>query len=110
MDGEQIFICSITIVLKILYSSNLGRMKEKAQDKLYKIIKQIPAHDQSVVYYVCLCLGGVRGRGEGGVGVELGVGAGRTKYQILKSRVISNNVKRNQSTLQAKTWTFLGRI
>ena len=92
-DGEQIFICSIRIVLKILYSGNLGRMGEKVQDKAYKIIKQLPGHNQSVVY---MCVW--RGRAEG-VGVEVGVLAGRTNNQILKSHVISNNVKKNQSTL-----------
>ena len=62
-------------MLKILYSGNLGRMGKEAWDKVYKIIRQLPAHDQSVVY---MCVWRER---TGGVGVEVGVGAGRTKNQ-----------------------------
>lgn len=88
----------------MLYSVNLGRMGEKAWDKVYKIIKQFPVHDQSVV---CMCVWRERA---GWVGVEEGVGAGRRKNQILKSHVISNSIEKNQRTLQAKDLDFWVRI
>lgn len=47
----------------MLYSVNLGRMGEKAWDKVYKIIKQLPVHDQSVVY---VCVEGENRVGWGG--------------------------------------------
>lgn len=68
-------MCLITTLLKILY--DLGRMRGMAKD---------PGLDQSVVP-LCVCWGWV-------VGMEAGLGAGRTKPQILMSHVILSNVKR----------------
>lgn len=43
--------------------------------------------------HVCVCVGGAWGK----IGVEVGVGDRRTKKKILKSHVILNNVRKNQS-------------
>lgn len=52
------------------------------------------APDQYVVCIcMCVCVGGAWGK----IGVEVGVGDRRTKKKILKSHVILNNVRKNQS-------------